>query len=145
MSFTLCCLQEGHTCWGATAAGRGCSWQLKKPISCWHAKKSETERRMYSRTRTKCSFLTSCCDSGKCHQLVTKTRFHTTGAKNQGIVLELFKSLFLFFPLAFSHLSCIFPAVCSLCLVTFCSWDLMQEEGLLQCSWQQSCVCLWLS
>lgn len=81
MSFTLCCLQEGHTCWGATAAGRGCSWWLKKPISYWHAKKSEIETRMYSRTRTERSFLTSCCNSDKCHQLVTKKISHHRGKK----------------------------------------------------------------
>lgn len=134
---------------GSHSCGQRMLLAAEEAISCWHAKKSETEVRMFSRTRTKCSFLTSCCDSDKCHQLVTKKSFHTTEAKNQGFVLVLFENSFLFFPLTSSHLSCTFPAACSLCLVAAdrcsASWDLMQEESLLQWSWQQSRVCLWLS
>ena len=71
-----CCQAGRHSCWADDGLG-----SQRRPISFWHTKKSETETRMCSRTRTECGFLTSCCDSGKCHQLVTKKRFHNTGKK----------------------------------------------------------------
>lgn len=120
--FSLCCLREGHTCCpvGTMAAGQMMLLAAEGgPVSFMHTKKSDTETRMCSTIRTACGFLTSCCDSGKCHQLVTKKKFHAMGQKNpSGLFWCCFKlhcCSFLLLPPTCSCTS--LPAVCWFCLV----------------------------